>query len=265
MEDKVTTDVPRRIQSPATTVTQESQSAFRSPEDVRDTLADHLRLMLEKPTVPWGTTLVWSEGGIAHIPSYEGHMIGVADKNGEIGQMVTSFLQSNGFTGGATERDCSWTRHYTRMSPDAHVGETGAFEHIKPEDRQIITYIGELSGKYEVYQKTATPGVWFIRATYSEETISDEGGYRSGTYSADKAAKYGLKKPEPSKPKVVWQIYRTPQVPKTGPAEHGYIADQRRKNVPEKLSIPEVPLPSPGNEWSKKAEALAAGTFQGGR
>src|ERR1035437_9976464 len=265
MVDEATRDVLRRIESPTTTiVTRESQTALRSPGEVRETLAEHLRLMLEKPTVPWGTTLAWSEGGITHIPSYEGHVIRVADQNGQIGAMVISLAKGRGFTGEPTKDSCLWTRYQTRMSSDFYSGQAGKTEQVKPEDRQIITYIGELSGEYEVYQNQAL-GVWLIRAAYSAEKIGDEGVYKSGAYLAEKAAKYGLKKPEPGKPKVVWQMYRTPQMPKDRASEHGYLADPREQGAPHKSGKTTVPLPPPGSGWGRKTESSTAGTFRGGR
>jgi hypothetical protein len=262
--EAMTTDAPERVRPTtaitATPITQESQPSLRSSGEARETLSEHLRLMLgEKPNVPWGTTLAWSEGGIARIPSYGGHVIRVSDEKGEIGPMVMSLAKSRGFTGEPTMDSCSWTHHYTQISPDAHVGETGAFEAIKPENRQIITYMGEVSGEYEVYQNEVMPGVWLIRAVYSGEKIGDEGVYRSGAYTAEKAAKYGLRKPEPSKPKVVWQIYRP------GVAEHGDAADQRGKGASQKPEKTAVPLPPPRNGWGRKSESSAVGTFGGGR
>jgi hypothetical protein len=125
--------------------------------------------------------------------------------------------------------------------------------------------MGEVSGEYEVYQNEAMPGVWLIRVVYSGEKIGDEGVYRSGAYTAEKAAKYGLRKREPSKPKVVLQIYRTPQMPEAKESEHEYVAAQRRKGVPQKPEKTAVPLSPPGNGWSRKTESSAAGTFGGGR
>jgi hypothetical protein len=267
MVDEVKTDTPRRIESP--TVAPESQPILYPPEEAKGILSEHLRLMLEKADVPWGTTLAWSEGSVAGIPSYEGHIRHYSDKNGEIDAMVISLMRGKGFTGEPVEKGCSWTRHYTRLSPDAyiHEGEGGkvTFETVKSEDRQTITYTGEMPAGYKIYGSEAMPGVWFIRAAYNEEKIS--GGYDEKTQQdlIKKAKEQGFKKPEPSKPRVVWQIYRVSQMPKATESEAGYVAAQRQEGVPGKPNKTEVPLLSPGSGWSRKTESSAAGTFGGGR
>jgi len=250
---ETTTEVP---------TTQEAQYTFRSPEDARTILSEHLRLMLEKPNVPWGTTLVWTEGGADKIPSYEGHVISVLDEEEGIEAMVMALIRDRGFdTSKPTHGSSSWTRLRTQISPDSHIDENGKFKRLAQEDRLTITYMGEVSGDYEIYGNEALPGVRFVRAAYSGEKI--EKGHSSQAYSEEKAKEYGLKKPEPCEPMVVWRMHRVAQASKAQGSDPEYVAGQRQRGGPEKSGkTAEMLLLAPlGSGWSRKIEASAAGRF----
>ncbi len=243
MIDETRTDFPGETESPVTagSAKPESPPGLRSAAEARQILSEHLKLMLEKPSAPWGEILAWSEGDVIYIPSHYGHTIRASNERKDIDATMLSLIKSKGFTGEPTRKSCTWNRHYTQISPESYyVPQEGGkvkLEAIKPKDRQIISYIGKVSGDYEIYANQTMSGIWFISVRYSKEDIEE--GYKNPGYSKEKAEAFGLKPPEPSKANTVWPIYRS----------------QRTSEVlqPTKVSNQiEIPLPPPfGHNWSR--------------